>query len=133
MHRGSALKTRWPSVNRKLLRKKYIETTSTFFSLILRRIRKRRIDVDISHIEITSKKYVENNVDFLLIDITSKKGRRNDVDFSPIEITSKKYVETKWKYVDIFFSTYWHNFNIESTSIPCVVSVGMILQYKKLN
>ena len=66
-----------------------------------------RNNVDFSSIEIRSKQKHRNDVD-----ITPNKLRRNDVDFSPIEITLKKCLEMKWKFIDIFFSTYRRNIDI---------------------
>ena len=78
--------------------------------------------VDFSPIKISSKKEHWNKIDLLIINNTSNKGRWNDLDFSLVEITSKKYVEATWRFVNIFFSTYLRNIDIESTSIRRAMS-----------
>ena len=92
--------------------------------------------MDFSTIKVTSKKVSGNNVDFLTSKITPKKTLKNNVDFSTIEITLKKgrgndseipakqFVEMTWKFVEIWFSTYRCNIDIESTSIRRGVLVG---------
>ena len=79
-------------------------------------------DVDISLIEVTPNKVRQSDINFSFIKITSKKVRRNDVECSSIVITSKKYVEMMWQFMDIFFSTYQHNIDIEPTLIRRGVS-----------
>ena len=80
--------------------------------------------VDISTSEIIPKKVRENNVDFWTIKITPRKVRGNDVDFSISEITSKKYVEMRWRFIEIWSSTYQRNIHVESTSIQRGVPFG---------
>ena len=100
-------------------------------------------DVDPSSTKVTSIKYNKMPSIFhpsklcrrKYIEITSifcprcyiEKVSRNDVHFSPIEITSKNYVEATWIFVDILFSMYHRNTDIESTSIRRVVSFGKFL------
>ena len=69
-------------------------------------------------------KVCQNDVDFWHIEITSNKVRQNNVDFAPIEITSKKYVEMIWKSIDMFFSMYRRNIDIESVSIRLGVPIA---------
>ena len=94
---------------------KYVEVTSVFQRNYIKKIHQNNVDVTSN--EITSKKVSRNGVDFSPIKLSSIKLRRNDVNFLPIEITLKKYVDMMWKFIDVFFSTYPRNIDIESTSI----------------
>ena len=71
--------------------------------------------------KIRSKKVHRNNVDILFIEVTPNKVPQNDADFSPIEIILKMSVKMTWKIIDIFFSIYRRNIDIEWTSIRRVV------------
>ena len=92
--------------------------------------------------EITSKEVWQNAIDFLFIEITSRRGhhkdvdclsivitlnkmRQNEVHFWPIETTLKKYVKMSPKFVDISYSTFRRNIDIELTLIRRVMSVGL--------
>ena len=100
-------------------------------------------DVDPSSTKVTSIKYSKMPSIFhssklcrrKYIEITSifcprcyvEKVSRKDVHFSPIKITSKNYAEATWIIVDILFSMYHRNIDIESTSIRRVVSFWKFL------
>lgn len=45
------------------------------------------------------------------------------MDVTPIEIIAKKYVQRTYKFLDVFFSTYQCNIDIEWTLIPRFVTV----------
>ena len=47
--------------------------------------------------------------------ISSYKARQNNHEVLSIKITTKKFFKISCKFVDIFFSTYWRNIEIEST------------------
>ena len=106
----------------KLGRRKYIKITSIFCLSLLRRMKRRGFLAHRNNVG----KVRRNNVDFSLTDITSSKVRRNDVELLAIEFTLKKYIDTTRKYIDISFSTYRRNIDIESTSILRTVPVGIL-------
>ena len=54
-------------------------------------------------------------MDFSTSELTSEKVRGNNVDFSISEIASKKYVKMPWKFVEICFSMYRYNIDVDST------------------
>ena len=81
-------------------------------------------NVEFSSIEVSSKNLHRNDVAILIIEVTLNKVCQNDVDFWHIEITSKKYVEMMWKSLNMFFSMYRRNIDIESVSIRLGVPIA---------
>ena len=71
--------------------------------------------MDSSIIKVALKKVSGNNMDFSTSELTSEKVRGNNVDFSISEIASKKYVKMPWKFVEICFSMYRYNIDVDST------------------
>ena len=104
--------------------KKIHRNNVEFSSIEISSKKLHRNDVAILIIEVTLNKVCQNDVDFWHIEITSNKVRQNNVDFAPIEITSKKYVEMMWKSIDMFFSMYRRNIDIESVSIRLGVPIA---------
>ena len=72
-------------------------------------------------------------MDFSSSEITSKKVHGSEMYISISEITSKKYVEIRWKFVEIWSSTYCRNIHVESKSNRLGVPIGRIIYSYKRN
>ena len=114
-------------LTREITSKKVSENNIIFSTIEITSKKVRGNNVDFLTSEITPKKVYGNNVDFSTSKVTSKKVRGNGMDFSISKITSKKYMEMTWEFVEIWFSVYRQNTDVESTSIQCGVPVERLL------